>query len=797
MHSTLNLSVETVGMAMFSDSGSVSTSSTSGTTINNSNSDGITRYRILMLSEGIHNGLRVLREDIRQMIYNVQIDPNTIIPVVLDHSFNWNDVVGKITNTEYYDEYIMPDGKRVNGAAIADIELLPPSENTPKLNESLYRMEKLPELAKFSVAFKFVPITDSIGNTTVKELVLKHVAIVTNPADPSTGIIEKFSRHDPIDFKQNYRIDMTGMFNRGKIMSRKFTRRNARFSRRGARFNNPAIDTIARNALPYSGTYPIQDVSSIIMRPGQISPLGCGCGQELYDYQSQVDQPYDDLKAEAGFRSRRARLSRRANLSRRAKLARAQRLARMNRRSARFGARRPTARFGARRGARFTQYGVPTIYGNPWDYPISDTYPNVNQLISLKRRAAKLAQRRAARAKFASRRYGRRFDDEYSTYPTYDDGTPIIIQDGGYIDEYPTDVVEPVVYDDAAIGNVSVYDSDAPLQPVEPIIDAPVVEYPEVMDAPDVVDVVEQPDILDPVAIDASVDPVVEAYIEAGLIEPEEVEVVEETLARCRARKAKFAAARRARRAKFGSRRAKFGARRAKFGSRRAKFGARRAKFGSRRAKFDSGGLINDYLVPSANLPRNQNINIRDDETAQFGRRRARLSRNARRSGSFFADRGIEKVNLNQQQPPVPVQNTSIAPMNNAATTEPQTFVGGNTQKLLQELEDTKAALANSEKLSMLRAQALSMKMADKDFVMTLNENQLKRYIQTNGINTDSLSGVMNPFVSQQVNNSAKAQYIAEFADSFTKGSVTPIAATMDQIQKSAEQKAEQLFGDV
>ena len=90
----MNLLVSTQAFVGFSDTSAQSTVD-NGTLLGNSTSDGKTRYVILGLSEGIHNGLRVLREDIKQMAHDVSVSTETI-PVVLDHSFSWNDVVGKV-----------------------------------------------------------------------------------------------------------------------------------------------------------------------------------------------------------------------------------------------------------------------------------------------------------------------------------------------------------------------------------------------------------------------------------------------------------------------------------------------------------------------------------------------------------------------------------------------------------------------------------------------------------------------------------------------------------------------------
>lgn len=698
-----NLLVSTQAFVKFSETDSQGTVN-NGTVVGNSKSDGKTRYKVLGLSEGIHNGLRVLREDIKQMANDVSASTETI-PVVLDHSFAWNDVVGKILGVTYYDTFVAPDGKQLNGALLMDIELLPPSDTTPKLNETLYRLEQLPELAKFSVAFKFTPITDEKGNITVHDLVLKHLAIVTNPADSSTQILEKLSKKENVEYMLFDMSNMENTINRGIKMptARKATKNTARYAaRRNARFNNERVEAIARNPLT-KGTYPIRDVKSITMRPGELSPLGCECGEELYQHQ-------------------------------------------MNQRKAEFG---------KKKSARFTQYGVPTIYGNPWDYPVSDTYPNVNQLIALRKKQAQLRKRAAAlgrRAKLLEQREGKakfarnaRFDDEGMVFeePVFEevDAFAPVVEEVAPVTalEVPYDVPENT----ASVGNVSEYVSD---------------------------------DII------PTVDPVIQAYVDEGLITPEEVEVVEVALAQHR--KAKFAA----RRAKFAK---KGTARRAQFAkkatARRAKFAGRRA---SRNGKFE--GLINEYLVPSANLPRKLNVNIREDKAEFAKKRAARFGAKApARSGSFFVKGGVKRENKDET---VPVQNTSIAPVN-SANSAPATFVGKeSTKDLLKELNETKQKLAESEKLSILRSEALSMQFADKDLIMTFSEDQLKKYIASKGTEMASFAGQMNPFVGNDHKNMQFGNYVAEFADSFTKGNYNTVC-TIDQISHSAESKAAQLFG--
>lgn len=698
-----NLLVSTQAFVKFSETDSQGTVN-NGTVVGNSKTDGKTRYKVLGLSEGIHNGLRVLREDIKQMANDVSASTETI-PVVLDHSFAWNDVVGKILGVTYYDTFVAPDGKQLNGALLMDIELLPPSDTTPKLNETLYRLEQLPELAKFSVAFKFTPITDEKGNITVHDLVLKHLAIVTNPADSSTQILEKLSKKENVEYMLFDMSNMENTINRGIKMptARKATKNTARYAaRRNARFNNERVEAIARNPLT-KGTYPIRDVKSITMRPGELSPLGCECGEELYQHQ-------------------------------------------MNQRKAEFG---------KKKSARFTQYGVPTIYGNPWDYPVSDTYPNVNQLIALRKKQAQLRKRAAAlgrRAKLLEQREGKakfarnaRFDEEGMVFeePVFEEVEAFapVVEEVAPVTEFevPYDVPENT----ASIGNVSEYVSD---------------------------------DII------PTVDPVIQAYVDEGLITPEEVEVVEVALAQHR--KAKFAA----RRAKFAK---KGTARRAQFAkkatARRAKFAGRRA---SRNGKFE--GLINEYLVPSANLPRKLNVNIREDKAEFAKKRAARFGAKApARSGSFFVKGGVKRENKDET---VPVQNTSIAPVN-SANSAPATFVGKeSTKDLLKELNETKQKLAESEKLSILRSEALSMQFADKDLIMTFSEDQLKKYIASKGTEMASFAGQMNPFVGKDHKNMQFGNYVAEFADSFTKGNYNTVC-TIDQISHSAESKAEQLFG--
>lgn len=698
-----NLLVSTQAFVKFSETDTQGTVN-NGTVVGNSKSDGKTRYKVLGLSEGIHNGLRVLREDIKQMANDVSASTETI-PVVLDHSFAWNDVVGKILGVTYYDTFVAPDGKQLNGALLMDIELLPPSDTTPKLNETLYRLEQLPELAKFSVAFKFTPITDEKGNITVHDLVLKHLAIVTNPADSSTQILEKLSKKENVEYMLFDMSNMENTINRGIKMptARKATKNTARYAaRRNARFNNERVEAIARNPLT-KGTYPIRDVKSITMRPGELSPLGCECGEELYQHQ-------------------------------------------MNQRKAEFG---------KKKSARFTQYGVPTIYGNPWDYPVSDTYPNVNQLIALRKKQAQLRKRAAAlgrRAKLLEQREGKakfarsaRFNDEGMVFeePVFEevDAFAPVVEEVAPVTalEVPYDVPENT----ASVGNVSEYVSD---------------------------------DII------PTVDPVIQAYVDEGLITPEEVEVVEVALAQHR--KAKFAA----RRAKFAK---KGTARRAQFAkkatARRAKFAGRRA---SRNGKFE--GLINEYLVPSANLPRKLNVNIREDKAEFAKKRAARFGAKApARSGSFFVKGGVKRENKDET---VPVQNTSIAPVN-SANSAPATFVGKeSTKDLLKELNETKQKLAESEKLSILRSEALSMQFADKDLIMTFSEDQLKKYIASKGTEMASFAGQMNPFVGKDPKNMQFGNYVAEFADSFTKGNYNTVC-TIDQISHSAESKAAQLFG--
>ena len=698
-----NLLVSTQAFVKFSETDSQGTVN-NGTVVGNSKSDGKTRYKVLGLSEGIHNGLRVLREDIKQMANDVSASTETI-PVVLDHSFAWNDVVGKILGVTYYDTFVAPDGKQLNGALLMDIELLPPSDTTPKLNETLYRLEQLPELAKFSVAFKFTPITDEKGNITVHDLVLKHLAIVTNPADSSTQILEKLSKKENVEYMLFDMSNMENTINRGIKMptARKATKNTARYAaRRNARFNNERVEAIARNPLT-KGTYPIRDVKSITMRPGELSPLGCECGEELYQHQ-------------------------------------------MNQRKAEFG---------KKKSARFTQYGVPTIYGNPWDYPVSDTYPNVNQLIALRKKQAQLRKRAAAlgrRAKLLEQREGKakfarraRFNDEGMVFeePVFEEVNAFapVVEEVAPVTalEVPYDVPENT----ASVGNVSEYVSD---------------------------------DII------PTVDPVIQAYVDEGLITPEEVEVVEVALAQHR--KAKFAA----RRAKFAK---KGTARRAQFAkkatARRAKFAGRRA---SRNGKFE--GLINEYLVPSANLPRKLNVNIREDKAEFAKKRAARFGAKApARSGSFFVKGGVKRENKDET---VPVQNTSIAPVN-SANSAPATFVGKeSTKDLLKELNETKQKLAESEKLSILRSEALSMQFADKDLIMTFSEDQLKKYIASKGTEMASFAGQMNPFVGNDHKNMQFGNYVAEFADSFTKGNYNTVC-TIDQISHSAESKAAQLFG--
>lgn len=714
-----NLLVSTQAFVKFSETDAQGTVN-NGTVVGNSKSDGKTRYKVLGLSEGIHNGLRVLREDIKQMANDVSASTETI-PVVLDHSFAWNDVVGKILGVTYYDTFVAPDGKQLNGALLMDIELLPPSDTTPKLNETLYRLEQLPELAKFSVAFKFTPITDEKGNITVHDLVLKHLAIVTNPADSSTQILEKLSKKENVEYMLFDLSNMENTINRGIKMptARKATKNTARYAaRRNARFNNERVEAIARNPLT-KGTYPIRDVKSITMRPGELSPLGCECGEELYQHQ-------------------------------------------LNQRKAEFG---------KKKSARFTQYGVPTIYGNPWDYPVSDTYPNVNQLIALRKKQAQLRKRAAAlgrRAKLLEQREGKakfarraRFNDEAPVFgepifeePVFEevDAFAPVVEEVAPVTalEVPYDVPENT----ASVGNVSEYVSD---------------------------------DII------PTVDPVIQAYVDEGLITPEEVEVVEVALAQHRkakfaARRARFARKSTARRAQFAK---KGTARRAQFArkgtARRAQFAGRRA---SRNGKFE--GLINEYLVPSANLPRKLNVNIREDKAEFAKRRAARFGAKApARSGSFFVKGGVKRENKDET---VPVQNTSIAPVN-SANSAPATFVGKeSTKDLLKELNETKQKLAESEKLSILRSEALSMQFADKDLIMTFSEDQLKKYIASKGTEMASFAGQMNPFVGKDHKNMQFGNYVAEFADSFTKGNYNTVC-TIDQISHSAESKAAQLFG--
>lgn len=735
-----NLLVSTQAFVKFSDTDAQGAIN-NGTVVGNSKADGKTRYKVLGLSEGIHNGLRVLREDIKQMANDVSASTETI-PVVLDHSFAWNDVVGKILGVTYYDTFVAPDGKQLNGALLMDIELLPPSDTTPKLNETLYRLEQLPELAKFSVAFKFTPITDEKGNITVHDLVLKHLAIVTNPADSSTQILEKLSKRENVEYMLFDMNDMENTIYRGTKMptARKATKNTARYAaRRNARFNNARVEAIARNPLT-KGTYPIRDVKSITMRPGELSPLGCECGEELYQHQ------LNERKAE--FAKRRA---------------------------ARFH-KRGNARFNKRGTARFTQYGVPTIYGNPWDYPVSDTYPNVNQLIALRKkqaqlrkraaalgRRAKLLEQREGKAKFARRnarfaRRGARFDDEI---------VPVM--------EEPIFVDEPIM-------EAPVFDEIGAFEPVVEEV-APITSFEVPYDVPE--NTASVGNVSEYVSDDIipTVDPVIQAYVEEGLITPEEVEIVEVALAQHR--KAKFAA-RRARFARKANARrgAKFSGRRA---TRGAKFAGRRA---SRNGKFE--GLINEYLVPSANLPRKYNVNIREDK-AEFARKRAaRFGAKApRRSGSFFVKGGVKRENKDET---VPVQNTSIAPVN-SANSAPTTFVGKqSTKELLKELNETKQKLAESEKLSILRSEALSMQFADKDLIMTFSEDQLKKYITSKGTEMASFAGQMNPFVGKEQKNMQIGNYVAEFADSFTKGNYNTVC-TIDQISQTAESKAAKLFG--
>lgn len=743
MLSVTSLNVSTPSFALLSDN-----STTSGVSLGNSIQNGVTKYRILALSEGVHNNLVVKSNDIKQMVYDVQSNSDLVIPVVLDHSFNFNDIVGKVLNIQYYEQYTMPNGNILNGAAVAEIELLASSEGTPKLNETLYRMQMLPELAKFSVAFKFAPTTDEVGNVTVHDLKLQHIAIVTNPADPSTGIIEKFSKHDKCFGSLSYDIDMDNLINRGtKMPSRKTTQFNrtpsrAKYSaRRSARFNNSATDAIVRNALPLTGTYPIRNVQSINLAPGQRSPLMDGRGDELYENQSRKAQPQPIADARA------------------AEFARSRRAARLNAiRKAKFAGKK-NARFSGRGRSKFTEYGTPYAYGSPFGYPISDTYENVNQLIALRRKQAALGKRgkllttKDADARFARNarkaRFGgsrrTRFDDDAYTVPQQydyeisDNYAPVQAQTNPMYGN-----PEPVTYDapiydapvnTADVGNVSEYDSYA-------------------------------------------VDPVVEAYIEAGLIFPEEVQVVEAAL---RSHRSKMA-----RNARFARK------------STPRKGNARYARKSNARKSSKFEGLINEYMLPSANIPADDNVHIRRNQAAAFARKKAQLSaaRNSRRSGSFFADSGKVTQGKKLASQRVPVQNTSIS-QNSTANTSPSTFVGndGNSKKVLEELRETKFALENANKLTNLRAVALSMQFADKDFVMSLNEPQLQKYIETRGLNNQAaLSGQMNPFVGQLANKEAVGNYIAEFADNFTKGT-QKMVATIDQTSPSAEAKAAKIFG--
>ena len=152
---------------------------------------------------------------------------------------------------------------------------------------------------------------------------------------------------------------------------------------------------------------------------------------------------------------------------------------------------------------------------------------------------------------------------------------------------------------------------------------------------------------------------------------------------------------------------------------------------------------------------------------------------------------GVKRENKDET---VPVQNTSIAPVN-SANSAPATFVGKeSTKDLLKELNETKQKLAESEKLSILRSEALSMQFADKDLIMTFSEDQLKKYIASKGTEMASFAGQMNPFVGKDHKNMQFGNYVAEFADSFTKGNYNTVC-TIDQISHSAESKAAQLFG--
>lgn len=746
MLSVTSLNVSTPSYALFGDN-----ATTTSVSLGNSIANGVTKYRILALSEGVHNNLIVKSEDIRQMVYDVTSNPSLVIPVVLDHSFNFNDIVGKVLNIQYFDQYTMPNGNILHGAAVAEIELLASSEGTPKLNETLYRMQMLPELAKFSVAFKFVPTTDAVGNVTVHDLKLQHIAIVTNPADPATGIIEKFSKRESFG-SLSYDIDMDNLINRGnKMPSRKTTQFN-NAPRRSARFNNSAAEDIARNALPLTGTYPIRDVQSINLAPKQRSPLMCGCGEDLYNKQMNKSQPADivESRSQAAFRARqKARLN-------------ATRNARYARNTGRFAAQ-GRSRFANQGRTRFAEYGVPYASGNPFGYPISDTYPNVNQLISLRNKSARLGKRgkllteKEEDTRFARKYAGRfangrrsRFDDDMADFPTapeqydYDisDNYAPVAQPAMACPACPPCPPCPQYGDDMApvYGNVSEYDSYA-------------------------------------------VDPVVNAYIDAGLIYEDEIPVVEAAL---RSYRSQFAR----KRASLARRN---GARMSKQTSPRGKFAATKKS-----SKFD--GLINEYMLPSANIPEADNINIR--RNAEFAaRRKARLSaRNGQgqRGGSFFACRGkvpTEKKLSNSTK--VPVQNTSIS-QDSTANTAPATFVGNNvpasTNSLMKELSDTKAALADANELTNLRATAMSMNFADKDLIATFNKQQLTKFIESKGFNQTQFAGQMNPFVSPIADQEAVGNYIAEFADNFTKGTQKRVA-TISQTSPSAEAKAEQLFG--
>ena len=761
MLSVTSLNVSTPSYALFGEKSTVSSVSL-GTSIK----DGVTKYRILALSEGVHNNLVVKSKDIKQMVYDVQSNPDLVIPVVLDHSFNFNDIVGKVLNIQFYDQYTMPNGNILNGVAVAEIQLLASSEGTPKLNETLYRMQMLPELAKFSVAFKFAPTTDEVGNVTVHDLKLQHIAIVTNPADPSTGIIEKFSkREEPRSGSLSYDIDMDNLINRGTNMP---SRRNTQFkstprratysTRRSARFNNSATEDIVRNALPRTGTYPIRNVQSINLAPGQRSPLMCDCADELYDRQSSRQT----MPAEFAKR-RNARL----NASRKARLS-------------------------GKGRSRFTEYGAPYVHGSPFGYPISDTYDNVNQLIALRRKQAALGKRakmltnkeedarfgRTRNTRFSNARKTRfsgsrrsRFDDDFAAIPRQQHEYNI------------SDVYAPVASEYPPFyGN-----------PASPAYAAPVSYAPPTGLGP----------VVPPMYEDYVVDPVVQAYIEAGLIFEDEIPVVEAALRSHRARMGRRSTAKMGRRpsARMGRRpSAKMGRRpSAKMG--RSPSGRRpSAKMGRRpsarrSSKFE--GLINEYMLPSANIPREQNVNVKRD--AALGRKHnARLSaRKSTRSGSFFRDGGkVRSVSKLSDSRNVPVQNTSISP-NSTANTVPSTFVGkdGSSKKLIEELKDAKFALESANKLTNLRAVALSMNFADKDFVLSLNETQLNTYIESRGLNNQAaLSGQMNPFVGQLANKEAVGNYIAEFADNFTKGT-QKMVATINQTSPSAEAKAEKIFG--